>query len=83
MLQVISFRRLPARCVFARIADRGADRASAPIVRFTRALLRRSVAAWRRHRDEQLLQALNDHQLRDIGISRADIGHLARHGRMR
>lgn len=80
MLQVISFRRLPA-C--GRIADRGADRASAPIVRFTRVLLRRPLAAWRRHRDEQLLQALNDHQLRDIGISRADIGIVARYGRMR
>lgn len=80
MLQVISFRRLPA-C--GRIADRGASRAAAPFARFAGALLRRPLAAWRRHRDEQLLQALNDHQLRDIGISRADIGHVAQYGRMR
>lgn len=80
MLQIISFRRLPA---FGRIADRGADRAATPIADFMRAQLRRPLAAWRRHRDEQVLQALSDHQLRDLGISRADISQVAQHGRMR
>ncbi len=52
-------------------------------------LLRRAVGmvmgrltgVWARHRDEKLLQTLSDHQLRDLGIGRGDIGRVVRHGR--
>lgn len=78
MMQVISFRRLPGRRMFGDI-----DRAAARVARLARAVLRPPLAAWQRHRDENLLQALSDHQLRDLGISRADISHVVHHGRVR
>lgn len=46
----------------------------------SRSLLRRLTQAWIQHRDEKLLQSLTDHQLRDIGLSRAQIPQVARDG---
>jgi uncharacterized protein YjiS (DUF1127 family) len=45
-----------------------------------RALVRAARRAWKTHTDERLLQELSDHQLRDIGIRRAHIPHIVRHG---
>jgi uncharacterized protein YjiS (DUF1127 family) len=45
-----------------------------------RALARAVRRAWKTHTDEKLLQELSDHQLRDIGIRRAHIPHIVRHG---
>ena len=45
-----------------------------------RALLRAARRAWTTHSDRRLLQELSDHQLRDIGIRREHIPHMARHG---
>lgn len=49
--------------------------------RAARLVTGRLAGVWTRHRDEQLLQTLSDHQLRDLGIRRGDIGRVARHGR--
>jgi uncharacterized protein YjiS (DUF1127 family) len=51
---------------------------------FARALARliRAVATeWRIRRDLRELMALNDHMLKDIGVSRAQVAHAARFGR--
>jgi uncharacterized protein YjiS (DUF1127 family) len=50
------------------------------LLAFPRALLRTVRHAWNRHADRKLLAELSDHQLRDIGIRREHIPHIARHG---
>jgi uncharacterized protein YjiS (DUF1127 family) len=47
---------------------------------FPRALLRTVRHAWNTHADRKLLAELSDHQLRDIGIRREHIPHIARQG---
>jgi uncharacterized protein YjiS (DUF1127 family) len=47
---------------------------------FPLALLRTVRSAWNTHADRKLLAELSDHQLRDIGIRREHIPHIARHG---
>ena len=47
---------------------------------FVSAILRTVQHAWRTHADRKLLAELSDHQLRDIGIRREHIPHIARHG---
>lgn len=47
---------------------------------FPLALLRTVRHAWNAHADRKLLAELSDHQLRDIGIRREHIPHIARHG---
>jgi uncharacterized protein YjiS (DUF1127 family) len=49
--------------------------------RAARLTLGRFTGVWARHRDEKLLQTLSDHQLRDLGIGRGDIGRVVRRGR--
>jgi uncharacterized protein YjiS (DUF1127 family) len=49
--------------------------------RAARAVTHRLTGMWARHRDEQLLQTLSEHQLRDLGIGRGEIGRVVRHGR--
>lgn len=49
--------------------------------RAARAVTGRLTGIWARNRDEKLLQTLSDHQLRDLGIGRGDIGRVVRHGR--
>lgn len=49
--------------------------------RAARLVTGRLAGLWVRHRDEKLLQTLSDHQLRDLGIRRTDIGHVVRCGR--
>ena len=49
--------------------------------RAARLVTGRLAGAWARHHDEKLLQTLSDHQLRDLGIGRGDIGRVVRHGR--
>ncbi|HWA49286.1 MAG TPA: DUF1127 domain-containing protein [Dongiaceae bacterium] len=49
--------------------------------RAARLITARLTDAWARHRDENLLQTLSDHQLRDLGIGRGDISRVVRHGR--
>lgn len=49
--------------------------------RAARAVAGRLTGIWARNRDEKLLQTLSDHQLRDLGIGRGDIGRVVRHGR--
>ena len=71
-----SFRLLPAR----RGSTVGAARRHGPLAGLAGALVRKTIAMWVRHRDESRLQALSDHQLRDLGISRLDIGHVVRNG---
>ncbi len=71
-----SFRLLPAR----RGSTGGAARRQGPFAGLAGALVRKSIAMWVRHRDENRLQALSDHQLRDLGISRLDIGRVVRNG---
>ncbi len=44
------------------------------------AMLRTVRRAWNTHADRKLLAELSDHQLRDIGIRREHIPHIARHG---
>jgi len=43
--------------------------------------LRQMIAGHRRRRDVARLESLSDHMLRDIGISRSEIGRAVRHGR--
>lgn len=62
------------------LADAGA-RDTVLVPRPIRRLAEMAKAAWIRHRDEKLLQGLSDHQLRDLGIGRGEIRHVARHGR--
>jgi uncharacterized protein YjiS (DUF1127 family) len=50
------------------------------VLAFPRALLRTLRHAWTTHADRKLLVELSDHQLRDIGIRREHIPHIARHG---
>ena len=50
------------------------------LLAFPRALLRTVQRAWNAHTDRKLLAELSDHQLRDIGIRREHIPHIARHG---
>ena len=50
------------------------------LLAFPRALLRTVQHAWHTHADRKLLAELSDHQLRDIGIRREHIPHIARHG---
>jgi uncharacterized protein YjiS (DUF1127 family) len=50
------------------------------LLAFPRALLRTVQHAWHTHSDRKLLAELSDHQLRDIGIRREHIPHIARHG---
>lgn len=38
-------------------------------------------AEWRAYTASRTLLMLDDHALRDIGVSRAEIGHAVRHGR--
>jgi uncharacterized protein YjiS (DUF1127 family) len=49
------------------------------------AAMTRAWRAFRRHREmaqaTKLLQEMDDRSLRDIGLSRLDVGHAARHGR--
>lgn len=45
-----------------------------------RALLDAARRGWKNRADERLLQALSDHQLRDIGIKREHIPHIVRSG---
>lgn len=45
-----------------------------------RALLRTVRQAWTARADRKLLADLSDHQLRDIGIRREHIPHIARQG---
>lgn len=51
-----------------------------PLLFFPRALLRTVRQAWTARADRKLLAELSDHQLRDIGIRREHIPHIARHG---
>jgi uncharacterized protein YjiS (DUF1127 family) len=50
------------------------------LLAFPRALLRTVQNAWHTRADRKLLAELSDHQLRDIGIRREHIPHIARHG---
>jgi uncharacterized protein YjiS (DUF1127 family) len=50
------------------------------VLAFPRAVLRTVLHGWRTHADRKLLAELSDHQLRDIGIRREHIPHIARHG---
>ena len=50
------------------------------LLAFPRAVLRTVRHAWNTHADRKLLAELSDHQLRDIGIRREHIPHIARHG---
>ena len=50
------------------------------LLAFPLALLRTVRSAWNTHADRKLLAELSDHQLRDIGIRREHIPHIARHG---
>jgi uncharacterized protein YjiS (DUF1127 family) len=50
------------------------------LLAFLLAVLRTVQQAWRTHADRKLLAELSDHQLRDIGIQREHIPHIARHG---
>jgi uncharacterized protein YjiS (DUF1127 family) len=50
------------------------------ILAFPRALLRTVRQAWTARADRKLLAELSDHQLRDIGIRREHIPHIARQG---
>lgn len=76
MTQTHSFRLLPPR----RASSGGADHPRTLTGGLVGALVRMSVEIWIRHRDETRLQALSDHQLRDLGISRLDIGRVVRRG---
>lgn len=76
MAHIHSFRLLPAR----RGAAGGAERPRGLVAGLAGALVRKSLEMWSRHRDENRLQALSDHQLRDLGISRLDIGQVVRNG---
>ncbi len=71
-----SFRLLPARRGTIGVAARRYR----PLAGLAGALVRKSIEMWVRHRDESRLQALSDHQLRDLGISRLDIGRVVRSG---
>lgn len=77
MLQIVSYRRGPARQIFPRHADQ-AGRAFAGLAG---AMWRGLLMIRRRHRDETLLRALSDHQLRDLGISRGEISRVVHRGR--
>jgi len=57
------------------------SRSSGLLSRAARAVAGRLTGIWTRHRDEQLLQTLSDHQLRDLGIRRGDVGRVVRYGR--
>jgi len=50
---------------------------------WARLLLAVGVKLWVAHRDERILMQAPPHQLRDIGIERADIRWTVRSGRMR
>ena len=50
------------------------------LLAFPRAVLRTVRHAWNTHADRKLLAELSDHQLRDIGIRREHIPHIARQG---
>ena len=50
------------------------------LLAFPRALLRTVQNAWHTRADRKLLAELSDHQLRDIGIRREHIPHIARQG---
>jgi uncharacterized protein YjiS (DUF1127 family) len=50
------------------------------LLAFPRALLRTVQNAWHTRADRKLLAELSDHQLRDIGIRREHIPHIARRG---
>ena len=54
---------------------------SGMLSRAARVVTGRVTGMWARNRDEKLLQTLSDHQLRDLGIGRGDIGRVVRHGR--
>ena len=45
------------------------------------AWLRRLMDAYRQRQDTARLESLSDHMLRDIGISRSEIGRVVRDGR--
>ena len=76
MTHTHSFRLLPAR----RGSMDGTSQPRGLIASLAGVLLRKSRETWTRHRDENRLQALSDHQLRDLGISRLDIGRVVRRG---
>ena len=44
-------------------------------------MLRTVVRSWIVRRDERLLQAMPEHELKDIGIARSEIRHAVRSGR--
>jgi uncharacterized protein YjiS (DUF1127 family) len=46
-----------------------------------RPILLAAVRAWIIRRDERILQAMPDHELKDIGIARSEIRHAVRGGR--
>ncbi len=76
MAQMESFRPLPVR----HGSTGGVERAHGPFAGLAGTLVRKSREMWNRHRDEKQLQALSDHQLRDLGISRLDIARVVRRG---
>lgn len=51
--------------------------------RFASILLARLLRRWRHRRDRRHLEAMPDFMLKDIGISRSDIDHVAAHGETR
>jgi uncharacterized protein YjiS (DUF1127 family) len=59
----------------------GPSRSWSVLSRAARMVTSRLTGMWARTRDEKLLQTLSDHQLRDLGIRRGDIGRVVRHGR--
>ena len=71
------FAQMPTRIFRQTLAGR---RAPSILAHAMTTPLRWARQAWIRHRDERMLQALNDHQLRDIGISRSQIPRVVRTG---
>ena len=65
--------------------ERAGLRRRAPVARhlafWIRPLLAAAVRAWTIRRDERILQAMPDHELKDIGIARSEIPHAVRGGR--
>jgi len=70
-----------ARAYAFRAAGRGIGRALAWPLRLGAEALARYRAARALARDEAALMEMSDHELADIGISRAEIAHAVRHGR--
>jgi len=66
------------------IDERVRPRRHAPFTRhlafWIRPLLTAAVRAWTIRRDERILEAMPDHELKDIGIGRGDIARAVRQG---